>query len=284
MRRALFVLWYMTVFILGTIPIGVVSLAMSFVNKTLARRITTRGWARVVLDPAFIRVEASGRERLPAPGSGGFILFSNHRSLLDIPIVAEATGRSISWVAKAALGRIPVFGWSINRVHLLVDRGGSAEAAKNMISEASARLAEGEIMAIFPEGTRNKTATPILPFKKGAFILAKHTGVPLVPMAIRGTGGLWPSGRLCPRPGLVKVAIGEPMSIEPGDTLNKLSLKAHRIIEELYLSLGGPDSEPDFVGDPSSAGADGAAPPDAGTDGTGPGAAGTDGAGRTPDA
>jgi 1-acyl-sn-glycerol-3-phosphate acyltransferase len=188
-------------------------------------------------------VEVQGRENLP-PG-GGFIIFANHRSLLDIPTVARATGRSISWVAKAALGRIPVFGWTLQRVHLLVDRGGGAEAAKQMVQEASQRLAAGEIMAIFPEGTRNKTETPVLPFKKGAFILAKHTGVPLVPLAIYNTGNLWPSGKYLPKPGRILAAIGEPLTADPKQPLAALAKKAEVVMEKLYDDLAQKTENPE---------------------------------------
>jgi 1-acyl-sn-glycerol-3-phosphate acyltransferase len=244
MRRLLFGIWYLLVFALATIPTGIFCLVLSLFSKNLTRRVTCQGWAAIVLGPARVKVETSGRERLPARG-GGFIIFVNHRSLLDIPTVAVATGRSLSWVAKASLGRIPIFGWTLKRVHLLVDRGGSAEAAKKMIAEASARLAGGEILAIFPEGTRNQTADPILPLKKGAFILAKHTGAPLVPLAIRGSGPLWPSGAWFPKPGLIRVAIGEPMAAAPGDSLNKISQKARQTLEELYLSIEDPGQGPE---------------------------------------
>ena len=239
MRRALFAIWYIPLFAILTIAAGFAALALNYFSKRAVRRITSQGWAHIVLDPALIKVSATGRENLPPPESGGFIIFANHRSLLDIPTVAEATGRSITWVAKAALGRIPVFGWALKRVHLLVDRGGSAEAAKAMIADAAKRISQGEIIAIFPEGTRNKTGDPLLPFKKGAFILAKHTGAPLVPLAIEGTGGLWPSGRLVPNPGpgLVKVAIGSPMEVRSDESLNQIAQRAQETLEALYLGL-----------------------------------------------
>ncbi|MDR2443136.1 MAG: 1-acyl-sn-glycerol-3-phosphate acyltransferase [Deltaproteobacteria bacterium] len=237
MRRFFFCLWYAPIFAVFTILTGLVCLTLSFISKKFTRRITSQGWAHVVLDPAFIKVKVTGQEHLPDPQSGGYIIFANHRSLLDIPTVAVATGRSISWVAKAALGRLPVFGWTLKRVHLLVDRGGSPEAAKQMVTEATVRLNKGEIMAIFPEGTRNKTVTPILPFKKGAFILAKHTGVPLIPLAIYNSGALWPSGSLIPKSGTIKVAIGPPIVTSAKEPLTKITKLAEKTLSELYHSL-----------------------------------------------
>jgi 1-acyl-sn-glycerol-3-phosphate acyltransferase len=120
---------------------------------------------------------------------------------------------------------------------MLVDRGGSTEAAKQMLSEATERLKKGEIMAIFPEGTRNKTDVPILPFKKGAFILAKHTGAPLIPLAILNSGNLWPSGSYIPKPGLIQVAIGRPIIPDRSSSLIEMSRTAQKVLTELYQEL-----------------------------------------------
>ncbi|MDR0356622.1 MAG: 1-acyl-sn-glycerol-3-phosphate acyltransferase [Deltaproteobacteria bacterium] len=245
MKRFLFGVWYLPIFAVCTILAGLFCLAVSLFSKNLVRRITSGGWALIVLDPARIKVEVvSGQENLPAPDSGGYIIFANHRSLLDIPTVARATGRSISWVAKAALGRIPVFGWTLKRAHMLVDRGGSPESARQMVTEAAARLSAGEIMAIFPEGTRNSTDAPLLPFKKGAFILAKHTGVPLVPLAIRHSGSLWPRGKFVPSSGVIKVAIGQPIKPEKNHSLHNLAGEAQKTLEALYLSLDDSSAPP----------------------------------------
>ncbi|MDR2386212.1 MAG: 1-acyl-sn-glycerol-3-phosphate acyltransferase [Deltaproteobacteria bacterium] len=238
MLRFFYSLWYLTIFTVLTIVSGLICLLITLFSKKIARFITGQVWAKIVLWPAFIKVElVSGREYLPDPKTGGFIVFANHRSLLDIPTVAKATGRDFSWVAKAALGKIPIFGWVLMRTHMLVDRGGSADAAKRMLQEASLRLQQGEIMAIFPEGTRNKTSHALLPFKKGAFILAKHTGAPLIPLAILNSGNLWPSGALVPKPGLIKVAIGAPLKTEDGTNLASLAAKAQQALKDLYLDL-----------------------------------------------
>ncbi|MDR3205173.1 MAG: 1-acyl-sn-glycerol-3-phosphate acyltransferase [Deltaproteobacteria bacterium] len=238
MKKTLFACWYLTLFTLMTIISGLICLLVSLFSKGLSRRITGQVWARIVLDPAFVKVEVvRGQELLPSPNQGGYIIFANHRSLLDIPTVAQATKRNVSWVAKQDLGRIPIFGWTLKRVHMLIDRQGGAEAAKRMISQASARLSAGEILAIFPEGTRNKTEAPLLPFKKGAFIMAKHSQVPLVPLAIYNSGKLWPSGSLTPEPGTIKVAIGEPLRAHKDQSLNLLRDRAQKSLEELYLSL-----------------------------------------------
>jgi 1-acyl-sn-glycerol-3-phosphate acyltransferase len=233
MARIAFAAWYWPIFFFLTVAAGLICLLVSLFSKNASRYITSQVWAAIVLNPAAVRVKTLGQENLPA--GGGFVVFANHRSLLDIPTVARATGRRVTWVAKAALGRVPLFGWNLKRCHLLVDRGGGAEAAKKMVEEATSRLLAGEVMAIFPEGTRNKTEIPILPFKKGAFILAKRSGVPLIPLAIYNSGNLWPSGSYLPRPGRIWALIGPPLKADPKDSLATITQKASEALEALYL-------------------------------------------------
>ncbi|MDR3155455.1 MAG: 1-acyl-sn-glycerol-3-phosphate acyltransferase [Deltaproteobacteria bacterium] len=257
--RLLLAAWYLPLFLILTVAAGAVCLAGSLFSKSFARVVSGQVWASVVLGPAFIGMDVTGLGNIP-PG-GGFIVYANHRSLLDIPAAAMAVEKPLSWVAKAALGRIPVFGWVLRRVHMLVEREGGAEAARKMISEAEARLAAGEILAIFPEGTRNRDpGVPLLPFKKGAFILAKHTGAPLVPLAIVNSGRIWPSGAILPRRGSLRVAVGEPLTPAPRESLSALTARARLALEKLYvetealLPQAGPQTEAATKAVPPAAG------------------------------
>ncbi len=229
-----YVVYYLTVLTSLTVVLGLVCVVVSYFSPSAARYITNTLWGRAVLGPAGIRLKVSGRENLPAAGNG-FIIYANHSSLTDIPTVALATNKPLSWVAKASLGQIPFFGWVLARVHMLVDRGGGAESARKMVEEAEARLERGEILSIFPEGTRNRTSAPLLPFKKGAFILAKHTGALIVPLAIKNAGKIWPAEKFWPEPGVIRVKIGEPLTTVPGERLGDLTLRAQRALEQLLL-------------------------------------------------
>ncbi|MDR1038768.1 MAG: 1-acylglycerol-3-phosphate O-acyltransferase [Deltaproteobacteria bacterium] len=238
LARAVKAAWYLPLFTVMTLAAGAVCLAGSLFSGRFARTVSGQVWGSIVLGPAFIGLDVKGAENVP-PG-GGFIVYANHRSLLDIPAASMAVDRPLSWVAKSALGRIPVFGWVLKRAHMLVEREGGAEAARKMITEAEARLAAGEILAIFPEGTRNRDAArALLPFKKGAFILAKHTGVPLVPLAIVNSGALWPSRTFLPKSGYIKVVVGKPLNPAPRESLAALTARAREALERLYLEAAG---------------------------------------------
>jgi 1-acyl-sn-glycerol-3-phosphate acyltransferase len=234
-----YVLWYLPVFVGLTIAAALVCLIVSFFSIRLARYITNKAWSHIVLDPAGIRLTATGRENLPGrdddgpDGTGGFIVYANHTSLTDIPTISLAVNRPVSFVAKASLGKIPFFGWAMVKAHMLVNREGGAEAAKQMVEEAGRRLKNNEILVIFPEGTRNKGNEPLLPFKKGAFILAKHSGAPIVPVAVKNGRAVWPSGKFWPKPGTVKIKIAPPLPLNPGENLNSLTARAQAVLAEM---------------------------------------------------
>lgn len=240
-KRALWLLyrlWYWLIFGSLTAASALACLAASFFSGTAARYISSVVWSYVVFVPAGIRLRVWGRENLP-PGDSAFIIYANHCSMTDIPTVSLASGRLISWVAKASLARIPFFGWALRRVHILVEPGGGPETARKMVADAEAKLSAGEVLAIFPEGTRNTGDTPLLPFKKGTFMLARHTGHLLLPLAIKGSRHCWPVGRLWPSPGLIRVKVGQPLRPQKGENLTQLTERAERALAELL-------AEPDW--------------------------------------
>lgn len=232
--RFLYVVAYLTIFSALTICGAVATVTVGLFSKSGARYITNAPWAYMTVLLAGIRLKVTGRENLP-PEKGGFIIYVNHTSLLDIPTVSLTTGRSVTWVAKASLAKIPFFGWALVQGHMLVDRGGGPSAARGMVEEASRRLAEGQTLAIFPEGTRNRGDVPLLPFKKGTFILAKHTGATLVPVAVKNAGKLWPAGKYWPRPGAIRVKIGTPFAPGEGESLAALTGRAQTALNELLV-------------------------------------------------
>lgn len=237
--RFFYVLWYLPIFVGLTIVAATVCLFVSPFSTRIARYITNKIWAHITLDPAGVRLTVTGRENLPGrdddgpDGTGGFIVYANHTSLTDIPSISLAVDRPVSFVAKASLGKIPFFGWAMVKAHMLVNREGGAEAAKQMVEEAGRRLKNNEILVIFPEGTRNKGNEPLLPFKKGAFILAKHSGAPIVPVAVKNGRQVWPSGKFWPQPGLVKIKIGHPLPVKEGENLNALTKRAQTVLQEM---------------------------------------------------
>ncbi|GIP25567.1 1-acyl-sn-glycerol-3-phosphate acyltransferase [Paenibacillus sp. J23TS9] len=140
--------------------------------------IFCRGLLRVIF--AFMyRLEAVGKENIPE--EGGVLLCSNHISLLDPMTVGIKFRRKVRFMAKAELFKVPVLGWLITQLGAFpVKRGG---VSKESFKTSLKILRGGEIMGIFPEGTRNSDSGAA---KKGAASFALRSGAAVVPAAIIG--------------------------------------------------------------------------------------------------
>jgi len=184
----------------------------------------------------------SGCRRLAAPfpalPEGPLIFASNHESALDIWVLVERLPRNVRFVAKKELFRIPIFGWYLRLGgHVPVDRGNRAQALGSLHA-AAGLVRSGTSLIVFPEGTRSRDGR-VQPFKKGPFALAQEAGVPVVPVAISGSGAVTPSGLIAVRPGTIRLAAGEP--VDPSQYPERLALLSavrERVIA-LHQSLGG---------------------------------------------
>jgi glycerol-3-phosphate dehydrogenase (NAD(P)+) len=184
-------------------------------NATHHRRARTTGvnavvyWlARVPLQLFFhvyLRMSRIGREHIPAQGPA--IIASNHRSFFDPLIIATMTRRPMYYVAKRELFDLhPRLGWLLSALGAFpVDRGNGDQ---DMIATAKELLARGELVLIFPEGTRTRPG-PLARPRRGVGRLALETGAPVIPVAIFGTDAIRRGWRL--RPHKVRVRAGRPL-------------------------------------------------------------------------
>ncbi len=182
------------------------------VHSTLAF-LVGRFATRVVWGLLF-RPLMEGRERLPR--SGGALLCANHQSVLDIPLVANLTRRHVSFVARDSLARFKPLGWLMRRSGVVLVRRGESDRAA--LREMVAHLLRGDLLAVFPEGTRSTDGT-LGRFRRGALLAAQQAGVPVVPIGIRGTFEAWPRGARLPRPRRVGVRIGQAVDPSTPDAL-----------------------------------------------------------------
>ena len=113
----------------------------------------------------------------------------NHNSFVDIPIVFLAIQKTVGFVAKQSLGRIPFLHfWMLKIGCVLVNRekGGAARAVRKAIAERN----QSSRIFIFPEGTRSKTGA-LGTFKSGVFRFACENDAILLPLVIKGSGPVW---------------------------------------------------------------------------------------------
>jgi 1-acyl-sn-glycerol-3-phosphate acyltransferase len=197
------------------------------------------GRAMVRLSGVRVRLEGADREKLDRP----LVVVANHQSWYDVFVLSGFLPGRARFVAKEELRRIPLFGAAWETCgHVRVNRGDRAEAVRSL-NEAGARIREERLNVIlFPEGTRSSDGR-LLPFKKGAFVLALQTGVPILPVGISGSRAVMSKDSFRIRPGEIRVRVGEPMDVEGLDTSHRDQVMA-RAREEVLALMEDPDGVP----------------------------------------
>jgi len=198
-----------------------------------------RLWAKLLINIlCMVKVEIKGCENLSFYNN--YIIISNHRSYTDVLVALAAVPIQFIWLAKQSLFKIPVIGQAMRVCgYVPVEREKYISAVESL-EKVKAILQQGKSVWIFPEGTR--TPKEVLGrFKRGAFILAKQTDVPLLPVTLVGTD------KIFYRPLVVKgrkvlVIIGKPFYyrdfLSEGerdtDAIELLMEKARKIIQTTY--------------------------------------------------
>lgn len=171
-----------------------------------------RVWADWNLLAAGIRVEVSGLENIRK--STSFVIISNHESALDTFVIFSKIPLNFRMVAKSGMLKLPLVGFVMK--HLLfpfVDRSKTDDAIESMNSTFEKLRKHDLSICIFPEGTRYG-GRKILPFKKGAFVLALENHLPILPVILRGAGDVTPVRSLWVRPGRVIMDVLKPIPVD----------------------------------------------------------------------
>ncbi len=157
----------------------------------------------------FLRYRARGMQHIPA--TGGALVCSNHQSYFDPVAVGIAFRRRLNYLARSTLFRSRLFGWLIHYLDAIpIERDGMGLAG---LKETMRRLRRGEMVLIFPEGTRTADGE-LQRLKPGFLVVARRCKVPLLPVAVDGAYQAWPRHAKWPRLTRVAVAIGPPISPE----------------------------------------------------------------------
>ena len=212
MQRVLRYLWVPCAHLLWysyTLVLGIVSLLIWPFDRTGAmQHACARCWCRLVTWTTFVRIHVQGSGHVRPRQA--YVFVANHASFLDILALFASLPFPFRTMAKRELFWIPLIGWHMRMSgHFPIDRGNTRRAATTF-RRVVAHVRSGGSVAMFPEGTRTRDGR-LQPMGPGAFKIALHAGVPVVPVAIRGTFALMPRGALMPRPGNVEVIVGVPI-------------------------------------------------------------------------
>jgi 1-acyl-sn-glycerol-3-phosphate acyltransferase len=227
--------WTTTVIVTGCFSSVVVMASLVGIRRSFYSWIA-RTWSRWVLRIGGVRWRLEGEEN--APAGRARIYVSNHQSWFDVWALAAALPGHVRFVAKKELARIPIFGraWRVAG-HISVDRSDRAAAVRSLDDAGQLIRSDGSGVIVFAEGTRS-TDGRLQPFKKGAFMLALHTGVDIVPVAILGTREVLPKGSLMVTPGRITIRIGKPIPTV-GYTIETRDLMMQRTRDALNSLISG---------------------------------------------
>ena len=202
-----------------------------------ARRAIAHATARAFLFVAGMRLRVHEQELPPGP----CVVVANHASYIDGIVLKAALPARFCFVIKKEVSRVPVAGLLLRRIGSeFVDRfnrhAGGLDA-RRLIKAAGA----GQSLAFFPEGTF--IAEPgVGKFHTGAFAIAGRSAMPVVPVAIRGTRRILPSGRALPRPGAIEVQVLRAITPSANsDTAADVALMRDQARARIIGALGEPD-------------------------------------------
>jgi 1-acyl-sn-glycerol-3-phosphate acyltransferase len=193
-------------------------------------QVFPRYWGKMLCRLAGVRVTVEGIEHID-PGQT-YIFAGNHCSQYDIFSFQGYFSHDFRWIAKKELFRVPLFGQAMHRAgYIPIDRSHGRQALKSL-DEAAKRIAAGNSVLIFPEGTRSADGT-LQEFKTGAVLLAIKAGVPIVPLGFNGSYNVLPKGTFFPRRGEIIIRVGTPISMSQFKTGDKQKLAV-----ELHAAVG----------------------------------------------
>jgi 1-acyl-sn-glycerol-3-phosphate acyltransferase len=167
-------------------------------------------FALAMLRLSGIELRVEGYEQLDEHEN--YVFVANHVSVFDIPAIWVAVGKAIRIriLYKYELQHVPLFGWAMKSSPFIPIRRERPRDGMSSLNDAAEKVQSGSSVVVFAEGTRSRTGQ-LLPFKRGAFMLAARSGKRIVPVAIIGSQKILQADKLLLRPGMIRIVIGEPI-------------------------------------------------------------------------
>lgn len=194
------------------------------------------GWGRFVMwwlaKTCHLTYQVRGLENLPRHQAA--VVLSKHQSAWETIAFQEFLPFQ-TWVLKRELLWIPLFGWALATLDpVSIDRKNIRKSLQQVVEQGQHRLARGQWIIIFPEGTR-VAAGQRKRYGVGGAMLAARAGCPVVPIA-HNSGKFWPKHSFLKYPGKIQVVIGELIETK-GKNYNEINKLAEDWIEKTMQQL-----------------------------------------------
>ena len=174
-----------------------------------------RKWARSLVNLSGSSIKVIGEENIPLSESVLFV--SNHQGNFDIPLLLGFIDKPKGFIAKIETSKLPIIkDWMELMKCIFMDRKDIRQSVK-AINQGVKHLKEGYSLVIFPEGTRSKDGS-LGEFKSGSFRLATKSGVPIVPITIKGSNNIMKKGSFIIRPAIIEIIISTPIMADNMET------------------------------------------------------------------
>jgi len=191
-------------------------------------------WIGVFFKISGVRMKVYGKEiRDNTPPC---IVVSNHATNIDMITAPYALPLGAKPLAKIELLKIPIIGYQFKIMSVTVDRKSKESRERSMLL-LKKTLEEGFPIFIYPEGTRNRTASPLKEFYDGAFKIAIEMQKPILPLVTVNARSIWPMGSLLIKPGIIKAFYLTPIDttgLTQAD-VPVIKEKVFRMMEECIL-------------------------------------------------
>lgn len=240
MFRFIVIVIYLILFLILTIPVLLAEWIIGKFNPGLKDRSSKAivGWGfRCIVRLAGIDLIVRGKENIPEDTAVLYV--GNHRSYFDIVLTLSLFPRVTGYVAKLEMRKWPLLNLWMKNIHcLFLDRDNIKEGLKTILKGAE-EVKNGVSLCIFPEGTRNKVNDTFLPFHDGSFKIAERGGVPVVPMVIVNSAGVFEDHLPKVKKARVVIEFQEPVYIDQleKDVRKSLGSYVSGIISTRYFEL-----------------------------------------------
>jgi len=238
MLRYLLICFFLGAFLILSIPLLIAEWIIGKFNQSLKDKtslaIVNFGF-RLILKIAGTRMIIRGEENVPTDTAVLYV--ANHRSFFDILVTYIRVPRPTGYISKLEMKKFPLLSnWMQNLHCLFLDRKNIKEGLKTILTGIE-KAKSGISICIFPEGTRNKENTGVLPFHEGSFKIAEKAKVPIVPITLVNTADIFEDHFPKVKKTTIIIEYGEPIYLDKLEKEQRKFVGAYvrGIIEKTYL-------------------------------------------------